>query len=140
MIKPLSPKQRAFVTEYLKDHNGTQAAIRAGYSVKTANEQAARLLVNVSIKDAIQEAQSKAEKRAILTYGRALEILAEIAETANREGDRIAAINQTGKFEGWEAAKNINVDATVKKQIDVSGLSDEELERITTIGGKCITS
>lgn len=139
-MKPLSPKQRAFVTEYLKDHNGTQAAIRAGYSVKTANVQSTQLLTKLNIKDAIKSVQNKAEKRAILTYERALEILAEIAETANREGDRIAAINQTGKFAGWEAAKKLDVDATVRKQVDVSGLSDEELERISSIGAKCIQS
>jgi len=49
----LTPKQQRFVDEYLIDCNATQAAIRAGYSERTANEQAARLLVNVSIKEAI---------------------------------------------------------------------------------------
>lgn len=48
--RPLTRKQRAFVAEYVKDWNGTQAAIRAGYSKRTANEQAARLLANVSIR------------------------------------------------------------------------------------------
>lgn len=45
----LTPKQEAFCREYLIDLNGTQAAIRAGYSKRTANEQAARLLANVSV-------------------------------------------------------------------------------------------
>ena len=45
----LTEKQKRFVEEYLIDLNATQAAIRAGYSAKTANEQGARLLVNVSI-------------------------------------------------------------------------------------------
>ena len=44
MAKLIKKRQR-FVDEYLIDLNGTQAAIRAGYSVKTANEQAARMLV-----------------------------------------------------------------------------------------------
>jgi phage terminase small subunit len=47
--KPLTPRQAAFVAEYLVDLNGTQAAIRAGYSPHTANEQAAQLLANLSI-------------------------------------------------------------------------------------------
>jgi phage terminase small subunit len=38
-----------FAAEYVKDMNGTQAAIRAGYSKKTANEQAARLLAKASV-------------------------------------------------------------------------------------------
>lgn len=39
----LTRKQRKFAEEYLVDCNGTKAAIRAGYSPKTANEQAAKL-------------------------------------------------------------------------------------------------
>lgn len=50
----LSPKRQAFVIEYLKDFNGTQAAIRAGYSPRTANEQAAQLLAILSIQEEIR--------------------------------------------------------------------------------------
>ncbi|WP_211473937.1 terminase small subunit [Collimonas humicola] len=49
----LPPKEKLFVAEYTKDMNGTQAAIRAGYSAKTANEQAAQLLAKLSIKQAV---------------------------------------------------------------------------------------
>lgn len=45
----LTKKQRKFADEYLIDCNGTQAAIRAGYSPKTANEQAAKLMANKKI-------------------------------------------------------------------------------------------
>lgn len=58
----LTDKQRLFVKEFMRDLNGTQAAIRTGYSAKTANEQAARLLANVSVRAAIEkrlEARSK---------------------------------------------------------------------------------
>lgn len=51
----MNARQKKFCDEYLIDCNATQAAIRAGYSPKTANEQAARLLVNVSIKSYIDE-------------------------------------------------------------------------------------
>jgi phage terminase small subunit len=59
----LTTKQHAFVDEYLVDLNGTQAAIRAGYSPKTANEQAARLLAKVSVATAVQLAMDKRSKR-----------------------------------------------------------------------------
>jgi hypothetical protein len=49
----LPPKVKLFVVEYTKDMNGTQAAIRAGYSAKTANEQAAQHLAKLSIKQAV---------------------------------------------------------------------------------------
>lgn len=55
----LTPKQERFIQEYLIDLNGTQAAIRAGYSAKTANEQAARLLANASIREKVQSAMDK---------------------------------------------------------------------------------
>jgi hypothetical protein len=44
MSHELTPKQHRFVDEYLLDLNATQAAIRAGYSPRTAEQQAARLL------------------------------------------------------------------------------------------------
>lgn len=55
----LSPKTLLFIKEYPVDLNGTQAAIRAGYSPKTANEQASRLLANVNIQKLIQESLDK---------------------------------------------------------------------------------
>lgn len=64
----LTPKQERFCEEYMIDLNATQAAIRAGYSPKTANEQAGRLLVNVSIQEKITELRSKiSEKNENLT-------------------------------------------------------------------------
>jgi len=51
----LSAKQEQFCQEYLVDYNGTQAAIRAGYSPKTAMEQASRLLSKVKISDRLAE-------------------------------------------------------------------------------------
>jgi phage terminase small subunit len=61
--KALTPKQARFVDEYLVDMNATQAAIRAGYSAKTANPAAARLLVNVSISEEIQSRRNKLAKK-----------------------------------------------------------------------------
>jgi phage terminase small subunit len=51
----LTPKQERFCEEYLIDLNGTQAAVRAGYSEKTAKEQAARLLTNVNLQEYISK-------------------------------------------------------------------------------------
>ncbi len=51
----LTPKQARFVEEYLLDLNATQAAIRAGYSAKTANEQGSQLLAKLSIRQAVAE-------------------------------------------------------------------------------------
>jgi len=59
----LTAQQSRFVDEYLIDLNGTQAAIRAGYSAKTANVKAAQLLAKVNIQEAIQERMNYRQER-----------------------------------------------------------------------------
>ncbi len=75
----LTPKQERFVQEYLIDLNATQAAIRAGYSAHTANEQGARLLTNVSVRSAVEEAKKSRAERTEITQDRVLQELARIA-------------------------------------------------------------
>jgi hypothetical protein len=65
--KAMTSRQRRFVDEYLVDLNATQAAIRAGYSARTANEQGARLLTNASVASAIQAAQQARSERVQIT-------------------------------------------------------------------------
>lgn len=55
----LNAKQDMFCREYLIDLNATQAAIRAGYSVKTANRIAAQLLSKLDIQNRIAELKAK---------------------------------------------------------------------------------
>ncbi|QKJ16624.1 terminase small subunit [Yersinia kristensenii] len=55
----LTDKQEMFCREYLIDLNATQAAIRAGYSVKTANRIAAQLLSKLDIQNRIAELKSQ---------------------------------------------------------------------------------
>ena len=61
--KTLTTKQRLFVDEYIIDFNATQAAIRAGYSEKTAYSIGANLLKKVEIENAINEAIADRRKR-----------------------------------------------------------------------------
>lgn len=65
--------------EYLIDLNATQAAIRAGYSKKTANEQGARLLAKASVKAAVAEASKKTATKLELKAERVLQAISEIA-------------------------------------------------------------
>lgn len=65
--KGMNNRQKIFVTEYLIDFNATQAAIRAGYSEKTARSQGQRLLTNVDIKNAIKEEREKIQNKNIAT-------------------------------------------------------------------------
>ena len=75
----LNERQQRFVEEYLVDLNATQAAIRAGYSPRTANEQGARLLAHVSIQEAVQAAKEKRSQRVEITQDRVLLEYARLA-------------------------------------------------------------
>lgn len=83
----LTAQQRLFVAEYLKDNNATQAAIRAGYSKKTANEQGARLLVKVSIAQTIAQQQKSAIVR---TLGSADEVLEQMWRLATFDANQLS--------------------------------------------------
>lgn len=74
----LTDKQQMFCEEYLIDLNATQAAIRAGYSTKTANEQASRLLTNVNIREYIDKKMADRSRRLGITADRVLNELAKI--------------------------------------------------------------
>lgn len=78
---PLTVKQQVFVDNYLTTYNATEAAVRAGYSEKTAYSQGARLLKNVEISTAIDERLSESAMRAD-------EVLRRLAEQARSEHAR----------------------------------------------------
>ncbi len=67
MLKELSPKQKRFCQEYLIDLNATKAAVRSGYSKKTAKEQGSRLLTNVAVSEFIKSNQDNTAKRLEIT-------------------------------------------------------------------------
>ncbi len=76
---PLAVKHERFVQEYMVDLNGTQAAIRAGYSEKTARSQASRLLTHANI-----QAHVTARRQELSTH---LEVTVEtIAEELRKLG------------------------------------------------------
>ena len=75
----LTEKQRRFVDEYLIDLNATQAAIRAGYSVKTAREQASQNLTKLNIQQAISEKMAERSRRTGVNQDRVVMELAKIA-------------------------------------------------------------
>ena len=78
-VAKLTDKQRRFVDEYLIDLNATQAAIRAGYSAKTADQQGSRMLANVKVKQAVAEKQAQRSKRTGVNQDRVVLELAKVA-------------------------------------------------------------
>lgn len=75
----LTEKQQRFVDEYLIDLNATQAAIRAGYSVKTATEQGCQNLTKLNISQAISERMAGRSKRTGVNQDRVVQELAKVA-------------------------------------------------------------
>ena len=113
----LTNKQAAFVREYLIDLNATQAAIRAGYSKKTANEQGCQNLVKLNIAEAIAEAQEKRAKKQGIDAEWVLKESVELYEIFKAEKN--PAANSTLTL----IAKHVNVDAMAS---DKSRLVDKD--------------
>lgn len=80
----LNEKQQRFVDEYIVDLNATQAAIRAGYSPKTAQEQGSRLLCNVMVAEAIQKAKKEREVRTQITSDDVVRRIDRVARMCER--------------------------------------------------------
>lgn len=75
----LNDKQQKFVREYLIDYNAKQAAIRSGYSAKTAEVQGSRLLSNANVQHEIRKLKEKDAAKSEITRER---IIAEYAKMA----------------------------------------------------------
>jgi phage terminase small subunit len=75
----LDPKRRRFVEEYRLDWNATQAAIRAGYSPKTAQQQSSRLLLNVVVQEALAEVMQTDAERCNVTVDQIIDETAKLA-------------------------------------------------------------
>lgn len=95
----LTEKQKKFCEEYLVDLNATQAAIRAGYSQKTANRIGHENLTKPDIQSYVQEKQKQLQQRTGITIERVLNELASIAFS--------------------DVRKFYNEDGTLKKIIDL---------------------
>lgn len=105
-MQKLTDKQKRFVEEYLVDLNATQAAIRAGYSVKTARSQGQRLLTKADIQAALARRQETYAKRVEWTVEDILADLRTIAtDPEQRPSDRLKAYELGGKHLGMFTEK-----------------------------------
>ncbi len=75
----LNDQQIRFCEEYIIDFNGTKAAIRAGYSEKTAASQASQLLTKLNIQNKIAKLIEKRSKRTEITQDKVLSEIAKLA-------------------------------------------------------------
>jgi phage terminase small subunit len=112
-MEELTAKQRRFCEEYVLDWNATQAAIRAGYSEKTAYSIGHENLSKPEIQAYISEIQKDLAKLAGVSFLRNLLELKYIAYAGERDAEeptpyRIKAIETLNKMLGFNAAEKID--------------------------------
>lgn len=118
----MTDKQKRFCEEYMIDLNATQAAIRAGYSPKTAQEQSARLLSNVMVQNRIAQLQAEQSRRTGVSADRVVRELAKIAFV--NAGDLIDA--KTASLKDGAARDDLAAVQSVKvKMFGEDGLEQE---------------
>ncbi len=129
----LTAKQARFVEEYLIDLNATAAAIRAGYSEKTAATIAHENLRTPKIAEAIRVGQEKLSKRAQITQE---DVLAGLRQEATNYGKgsshsaRVTAWIWIGKHLGMFAERaEVKGEARIQRH-DVSHFGDDELRTL----------
>lgn len=124
MRSGLTPRQALFVREYLRDLNGTRAAERAGYSPRTAESQASRLLGNAKVRAeidaALKERAERVEVKADDVLRTLLRILNADPRKAFDENSRLLPIRELPE----EVA------------LAISGIDNEEIDAPDGEGGR----
>lgn len=89
---PLTPRELHFVAEWLVDKNANQAAIRAGYSARSARKTGFDLLRRPKVQAAIRKALNDQQKRTLITADQVLKDIHRISTTAEGKGEFMAAL------------------------------------------------
>ena len=124
--KSLTNKQKAFCREYVIDHNGTQAAIRAGYSKKGAEVRASELLRNSKVKDYISRLETEMRVDTTMTVERVQQMYMDayaLAMEHNQPSAAVSAVTGTARLYGMDK------DASLDKQ-EAEALTPDELETL----------
>lgn len=116
----LTDRQARFCEEYLIDLNATQAAIRAGYSEKTANRIASELLSKLDIQEKITELKAERAKRTEMTQDSVIQELAAVARAeikGVRAVDKLKVLELLGKHLGMFVERYEVNAAEIEKRI-----------------------
>jgi phage terminase small subunit len=117
-VGTMTPKQERFVAEYLIDLNATQAAIRAGYSEKTAKQMGTENLAKPVLAEAIQEALAERAERTEITQDYVLAVITDtiercqqVAPVKYQNGDQVYVDTPDGEV---VPAYTFNANAVLK--------------------------
>lgn len=127
MKKPLSNRQFQFVEEYAVSRNGSRAAVRAGYSARSAKVTAARLLTKANVRAALALREAENAHALGLTRERVLIELQDAISIATVNGDAM------GMIAGWrEVAKLCGFYAANQQAVSSHAESDINVENVAT--------
>ena len=143
LAQKLTKKERIFADEYVKTTNGTQSAITAGYSEKTARSKGSQLLTKVNVRKYIDEVMHERSKNTIATADEVLEYLTSVVRGEEKDAfgldvsiaDRTKAAELLGKRYMLFADK-VKLDAEI--EIDISDrmkrarVKSDEIQQGTT--------
>lgn len=124
--KPLTPRHELFIEEYLKDYNGAQAAIRAGYAAPSARITASKLLTNPNISERIKKSQAEKIQRVRVEQDDVLQELlivlkSSVDDFALDENNRL--ISKDGNSQSLKAVSSVR-----HKRMKNKGFESEEVE------------
>lgn len=97
-MSELNDKQRRFAHEYIVDLNATKAAIRAGYSEKTARSQGQRLLTNVDILKLVEDLMQQKDDELIAKQDEVLRYLTKVMRREEPEHTAVVIKKSASKW------------------------------------------
>ncbi len=126
----ITEKPQRFVEEYLIDLNATQAAVRAGYSAKTADQQGSRMLANVKVQQEIGERMAERSRRIGVNQDRVVVELSKIAFVKMTD-----IVDEQGKIKDGASDDDLACIESVKYK-ESSGDSGGSVEREVKLSSK----
>jgi phage terminase small subunit len=127
-----SKRERMFVSEYLVDLNATQAAVRAGYSPRSAPHHAHRVLNRPRVKAAIEAAMAARERKLEITAEQVLREIAllgfaNVMDYFTPQADGTACVDLSRLTRGQAAAIT---EVTVEEFVSGRGAAGREVKRV----------
>ena len=114
----MTPKQKRFCDEYLIDCNATQAAIRAGYSEKTAKVIGAENLTKPDIRAYIDEKLKEIQSKTIASAEEVMQYLTSVLR--GEEKEEVIVVEGCG--EGYSSARHMDKDVSPKDKLKAAEL------------------
>jgi len=128
-MKEINSRHKLFIEEYLiNGFNGLKAyqKVYPDASYETAQKNSSKLLTNTDIKQYISDSQQEMINKKEVTKENLIDLLYDIAKTADRNSDRISSINTLNKMLGFNEVRRIDITSDGKTLTDLIGFEEGE--------------